>query len=117
MTYKDCSACKSAGTTPQEITVPKVVYWPPIQWPGQPTLDGHGLSAEFLANYAWHQGVDGTVEDYDLSRAKVLVCMWWVGRYGSRTWKKRLGEWAKVADVHLWYSCGSVPEPPRRSDR
>lgn len=110
-----CAPCSDAHRRGKyEDHLPSVVYYAPIAMPGHPTLQGHRLGAEMIADLAWSQGIAETMKDYRLSRAEVLVCCWWAGRWGPRRFKAAWKEWATEAGWHLWYSCVRVDDPPRK---
>lgn len=89
-----------------------VRYWPPISWPGQPTIEGHVLSAQFVADQAARRGMAAVMEDFEMTKADVMVCLWWAGQYGRSRHRKEWGEWSDEAWKHLWSSCVNVPLPP-----
>ena len=47
MNYRDCLACKEAGTKPRRGLGNRVVHDPAVRF-GAPTIENHGLEAEFL---------------------------------------------------------------------
>lgn len=115
MSYKDCAACFDARTKPTEMEPARIVFDPRIQMPGTPTIEGHRLGAEWVAGYIWAWGWDETQRAYpQLTDDMMFAVCWWAGRFGPRPFRKRWGEWAKVADGHLWYGCGSIPRPPEK---
>ena len=113
MSYRDCLACNEAGTKPKRGVGIRVVHDPAVR-SGAPTIENHGLEAEFMARRVLKFGVASEMEDYELTREEVLVACWWAGAYGSRRLRKALGEWARIAGWHLWYRCISIPDPPRK---
>ena len=114
MTYRNCIACKEAGTKPKRGKKVRIVYDPGITMPGPPTLEDTRLGAEFMARRVAAFGVEEAMRDYPLTREQVIVCCWWVGAYGNRRTKlnKLLREWAEWAGWHLWYGCINIPDPP-----
>lgn len=92
----------------------RIVYDPAVSMPGQPTLEDHRMGAQFIAELAWHQGLQYISENYpQLTRWDVLVCCWWVGRFDRRkVWRQRFHEWAEEAFGHLWYCCDGAGDPP-----
>jgi len=86
---------------------------------GLPTLNGTRLTVESVADCVWDGWdlaklqTDGWPE---LRRSDVLVCCWYLGRHGSRTWRKRWGAWAKTVENRLWNACARdyeiAPWPP-----
>lgn len=116
MSYKDCLACKEAGTKPKRGVGKRLVIDPRITMSGPPTIEGHRLGAEFMARRVYALGLQEQMEDYALTREELLVACWWAGTYGPRTMKKALGEWAARAGHHLWYGCIQIPESPRNQE-
>ena len=114
MGYRDCLACKEAGTKPKRGLNVRLVFDPRITMPGSPTLEGHGLGAEFMAKRVYALGLRDQIDDYELTREQLLVCCWWAGTYGPRSLKKAFGTWAKTAGWHLWHGCINVEDPPLR---
>lgn len=128
MTTRDCGACRREGqeptwplprmTSPQAMyvgTMPRVVYDPcRSALLDPPILEGHRLGAAFVADLAWHLGIDDLMDDYELRREEVLVCCWWAGRWGTRKWRGVYGAWAMSAHEHLWHGCVNVADPPRK---
>lgn len=63
---------------------------------GTPCLRGHRLAAEHIAGMYWELGESLESEiltSYDITRADVLACCFYVAEYGSRTWRKRWKAW------------------------
>ena len=112
MRYRNCLACKTAGTLPKRGKGSAVVYDPRITAGGTPTLQGRGLAVEHVAIRAFKFGVLEPMEDFELSREEVIVACWWSGLYGARRLRKLFGTWAVIAGQHLWYSCIQIPDPP-----
>ena len=113
VSYRDCLACKDAGTTPKKGANVHVVYDPAIQIHGCPTIMGHGISAQMMAVRVLKFGLKSEMENYDLTREELLVACWWAGLFGPRRLKQALGEWAEVAGAHLWHRCVAIPDPPQ----
>ncbi len=113
MSYRDCTACKEAGTKPARGRGLVVSFDPRIQMPGTPTVQGHRIAAETVAMRAYHDGVKPVMEDYVLPREAVLVACWWAGLFGPRRTRRIFRESAEMAGRHLWYRCIRIPDPPR----
>jgi uncharacterized protein (DUF433 family) len=93
---------------------------------GQPTINHTQLPVEAVAEIVWVEGVDVAAEEYDLTRADVLVACWAAGTYGLpgrrkalfpvRLWVKRWGVWADEVHQALWSVASvdyeAVPDPP-----
>ena len=116
MSYRDCLACKEAGTKPKRGQGITIVYDPGIQIPGTPTVQGHRISAEQVAGGAYRQGITEEMGDYDLTREEVLAACWWAGLFGPRRLRKVFEAWAVQAGHHLWYQCIQIPDPPRKPE-
>lgn len=114
MPYLDCTSCRDAGTAPTELIPTDLVSSPQRIWGGIPKIGGHGLAVPFMAERIWALGVEENLSDYDLKREDLMPACWWMGLYATRTWKLRWGEWAKVAGRHMWYGCGTFPDPPTK---
>lgn len=98
----------------------------PAMRSGQPTINGTRLPVDAVAGMVWAEGVDVAVEEYDLTRADVLVACWYAGRYGLpgqrealfpvRLWPKRWGAWAAEVGPCLWavtrVDYDAIPDPP-----
>ena len=116
MSWKDCFPCHKVGTRPKRGKGTNIVFNPQIQMPGTPTIEGHRLAADFMAARVWKFGIDSEMDDYQLRREELLVACWWAGAFGPRKFKKRWGEWAEVAGMHLWYGCVQISDPPTEAD-
>ena len=117
MSYKDCLACKEAGTKPTPGKGVCIVYDPTIQMPGTPTIQGHRLSAQQIASRVLKFGIEDEMDDYQLTREEALVACWWGGLHGPRRLRQALRAWAENAGWHLWYQCASIPDPPREEGK
>lgn len=79
---------------------PTIVWRIPAETPCSVLWDGYPM-AWILQNYP------------TLTRPHVLVAAWYLATYGSRTWKKRWGVWAKDNFGHLWAQrYDECPDPP-----
>ena len=114
MPWVDCSACQRAGQSPIQGKGVRIVFDPGIQMPGPPTIEGHRLGAEFIADIVFAHGFKDAQDDYELTREELLLACWWAGLWGPRKWKTRWGEWAKAVNAHLWYGCINIPDPPTK---
>ena len=113
MSYRNCLACKEAGTKPKRGGSARLVFNPAITLPGPPTLEGDRLGAAFMATRVMHNGLAAEQHDYELTREQLLVVCWWAGLYApQRRLRKHFGEWAELAARHLWYQCIQIPDPP-----
>lgn len=88
---------------------------------GEPTIDSHRLTAEHVARVWWEgnitaQGIQGIEENWPgINRGALLVCCWYMARYGGRTWRKRWKDWLAIADGELWHgNYATCPLPPVR---
>lgn len=91
---------------------------------GTPVIRGHRLGADFIAERYWYLGevMDFEILDaYELTRADVIVCCWFVAEHGPRLWRKRWGPWARSVWARTgpgsgWWSpdYADVPLPPTR---
>lgn len=105
------------GATGGETTPVIVIH--PGRISGEPTIGHSRLAAALVAETYWNYGPDQVKAMWDyLTDADILVCCWYVARYGSRTWRKRWKDWLPDADQFLWSSVtlGACPFPPRRED-
>ena len=115
MTYKDCATCVKAGTKPKRGQNKKLVFDHMITMSGPPTIEGHRISAEFMAGRVHAFGIHDQLDNYYVNREELLVCCWWAGVYGPKRLKLIFKEWADNAGEHLWYGCVQIPDPPRES--
>jgi uncharacterized protein (DUF433 family) len=83
---------------------------------GAPCIAGTRLTAEWMADHIWGGWtLDDILKDWDyLTKADLLVACWYVGTYGSRTWRKRWGAWAEEAHrfLHAKDRQAECPWPP-----
>ena len=85
---------------------------------GEPTINHHRITAREIAATWW--GTDYSLEFIEanwpgINRVAVLVACWYMGIYGTRTWKKRWKDWLLIADGKLWEdNYGACPLPPRK---
>lgn len=95
----------------------------PAMKSGDATLNGTRLTVETVARCIW----DGWDEDRmrssgwtDLTRADMLVCCWYMGEHGSRTWRTRWQRWARTVHPLLHRSdpdYTAIDWPPTMADR
>lgn len=96
---------------------PFVAFDPAMQG-GRATIGGTGLTVELMAERifsGWSE--TGILSDWDyLTRADLITACWFVGTYGSRTWRRRWGAWAAEAHGPLWRcdaaEIAAIPWPP-----
>lgn len=85
---------------------------------GEPAIDHHRIPAELMAKVWWCKNYDlEAIEENwpGMNRGAVLVACWYMARYGTRTWKKRWGEWLKSAEIKLWHDdYKTCPMPPQQ---
>lgn len=94
----------------------RFIWIDPGRYSGQPCIGGHRLPAEQMAGYVWEgETVEAVARQWDITVPQVLVACWFMGIYGSRTWKKRWGAWAGKAYGFLWDrdTQDQCPPPPR----
>jgi uncharacterized protein (DUF433 family) len=98
----------------------------PAMRSGQPTINGTRLPVAAIVGMVWAEGVDAAVEDFDLTRADVLVACWYAGEYGlpgnrrslfpMRLWPKHWATWAAEVHQALWSVSSvdyeAIPDPP-----
>lgn len=84
---------------------------------GQPSIHG-GPKAWVVADMIWAgDSVDRIAEDYEITRAAVLVACWFVAEYGTRAEKARWRNWKDAAAVGLWHGTYDlIPDPPSKED-
>jgi len=105
-----------ALTPEQREPSPFVSIRPDMRF-GNPSINGTRLPVDTLAEAAWEGLEPSEIEQqWDVRRADILVACWYVGRYGSRRWVKRWGEWSERVAPVLWESStvdyAAVPWPP-----
>ena len=78
----------------------------PAVYSGQPVITWR-IPPEIPCWQWWYgnETMEGITDNWpSITRAHFLVAAWYLGKYGSRTWKKRWGAWARMAHGPLW--CG-----------
>jgi uncharacterized protein (DUF433 family) len=101
---------------------PQVRVDPAIRF-GDPHVKGISVAA-IVGMLSAGESMEGVAEDYDLTRADILVGCWYVGIYGlpesPRAWRKALREWAKDAGQTMWHASDcdydAIPDPPIGGD-
>src|SRR5688500_2671067 len=89
---------------------PRVVFDPRIQF-GEPHIGG--ASVAVLGEQVWAgASVDETADEFRVTRADVVVACWWLGRHGSKGWRRRWKGWAVKVDPELWAGRFDVEGPP-----
>lgn len=99
---------------------------------GQPTVNGTRLPVQTLVDYVWAgEDPDVVAEEYDVTRADILVACWFAGTYGlpgrrqqlfpTPLWRRRWGEWADGVAKALWQTStvdyDAIAGPSARGDR
>jgi uncharacterized protein (DUF433 family) len=87
---------------------------------GAPCLNNTRLPVSAIAGMLWaEKSVAAVCDEYDISRADVLIACWYVGMYGSyenRRWRRRWRGWAEQVHGDLWkvttVDYDAVPDPP-----
>ena len=83
---------------------------------GKPTINGSRLYVQAVAGNWW--GGMTEQEIYDtfpscIGKPELLLACWWMARYGTRTWRKRWGQWLREVAGELWRLNYKVPLPPQ----
>ncbi len=90
---------------------------------GEPVLHGTRLPVLMLAERYWYLGEyleSEILQAYEITMGDLVVCCYYVARYGSRTWRKRWGEWLRQIDRTTgensgwWADLNTLPLPPDR---
>src|SRR6478672_9529166 len=83
---------------------------------GQPSING-GPAADVVAGMVWAGDPPQAVaDDYDISRAAVLVACWYVATYGTRPQRRRWKTWADEWAGSLAHGdYDRIPDPPNRT--
>ena len=102
-------------------TRPTIVIDPAIQF-GQPCVANTRAPAEAVAGCVWAgDTVDAVAEDYDITRADVLIACWWhaTNHHPSRRDKAKAAAWRKWAEdnhrtLASWSGAdpSTCPDPP-----
>lgn len=101
-----CLTWLSDAMTADEKAPGSYVVIDPRMKSGAPTLRGHRLDAEMIAERYWDLGehLDSEILDaYEISRADVLACCFYVASFGARTWRTRWKAWLDAS----WAATGS----------
>ncbi len=87
---------------------------------GEPAIDHHRIEAMQFAEAWWYSSLSLKFVEQNwpgIDRGAVLVCCWYAARYGTRLWRKRWGEWLKIADGELWKgNYKTCTMPPQKGD-
>lgn len=105
-------------TVPDASDPNDYVWIAPCRKGGQPCVGGTRLPALLVAEYVWDDtSVEHVAREYSITRVQALVACWYVATYGSRSWRKRWGAWAKRAHPFLWDRAqhADCPPPPQKS--
>jgi uncharacterized protein (DUF433 family) len=82
---------------------------------GAPAIKGISCEAIALQMLAGDD-IATIAEDYDLTRADILVACWYLGLYGSRRWRRSWRQWAEQAGQAMWdtrtVDYDQIPDPP-----
>jgi len=114
---------------PLPESTPYVVVNPRMRH-GEPSLRGHRLSAAMIADRYWEWGEHLETEllaNYEITRADVLACCFYVANYGTRKQRARWKDWLAAVWANTgqdretlvnsgWWSddWSDVPLPPTR---
>ena len=126
---------------PEHAEIVEAAYWAgaraarpfigidPAMCSGQPTVNHTRLSVDAVTGMVWAgESVDQVADEYDITRADVLVACWYAGTYGlpgerrkvlaaTRWWRERWGKWAEQVSGALWKSqYDAVPDPLGKDD-
>lgn len=87
----------------------------PATYSGRPTVTWR-IPPEIPCAAVW-DGYDAawvTSQWPAVTRPRLLVACWYLGRHGSRVWQKRWRAWADDVSGKLWSGDYDVPLPPTR---
>ena len=91
------------GSCPNETHGDPVIVVHPGRIGGQPTIGHSRLSASLVAETYQQHGLEQTQLMWDyLTEADVIVCCWYVARYGTTTERRRWKDWLGWVDDRLW---------------
>lgn len=88
----------------------------PAQRFGQPAVKG--ISVEAIGSMVIaEQNVTTVADEYGLTRGDILVACWWLGLYGSKSWRRLWRDWANgTAGPAMWRAAtvnyDDIPDPP-----
>lgn len=108
------------ANTEDEWRSPSIVIRPG-RCSGQATVGEDRIPAELVADVMWGCGMGEAEQQWEpyIDRYGVLLACWYMARYGSRTWQKRLAGWLETADSELWHSgrdrWDNCPDPPTKA--
>lgn len=106
------------ATCDKERGTPVIVVHPG-RLGGTPTIGHSRLSAELIAGTYWDLGADEVKLMWDyVTDADILVCCWFVARFGTRRERRRWSGWLPFANELLWKedTVSDCPWPPRREE-
>jgi len=97
---------------------PMVMVDPAMRF-GDPHVKGVSVDA-IVGTLAAGESVAYVMDDFDLTRADVLVAAWYTGLYGlperPRAWRQALRSWAREVGQTMWSAkeCDydAIPDPP-----
>ncbi len=89
---------------------------------GEPCIDDRRFTVQQVAEMWWYGNwpLDKLADPSwpNMTRGAVLTCCWYMARYGSRTWRKRWGNWLDIADIELWErQYKTCPMPPQKQEQ
>lgn len=97
----------------------RYIWIDPGRRAGEPCIGGTRIPPEIIGGYIWAgDDLAKIADDYGVTVPQALVAAWYLGTYGSRTWRKRWGMWAQTAGGHLWSrkDQDQCPMPPTMKD-
>lgn len=85
---------------------------------GEPTIDSTGITVLQVASQWWNGLSLADIEENwpGINRGAVLVCCWYLARYGSRAWRWRWDDWLAMVEGPLWHDDYTCPLPPQKGD-
>lgn len=97
---------------------PRVLVDPAMRF-GRPHVKGIPVDA-IVEQLSVGGSVDAVAQEFDLTRADVLVAAWYIGLFGlpesPRIWRRALREWARDAGQAMWNTSecdyAAIPDPP-----
>jgi len=101
--------------TPDERSPKPFVSIAPTMQFGDPVINGTRLKVELIGERYWDLGehIESEIlEPYELTRGDVVLCCWYMARYGSRKWRKRWESWANQINAGWWSDLSTLPLPP-----
>lgn len=100
------------------------IWASPVRKFGEPCISGTRLPAIMIAERYWELGEhleDEILSAYEITRADVILCCWWLAENGNRRQRQRWREWNRevwrnTREHHGWWSddFADVPLPPTK---